>query len=397
MLATRRLRLLGSIALSLLLFAGMPALALADQPPVDPNVGPSISGTVTDHSSGDPIANISVAFEDAVTHDYTGPVLTNASGAYYKALSSGSYIVHFSDSAAKYLSGTYNTGDMGNIDLASGSAMPVVVGIGSTTNINVAMFAAVHLTGKITGPGTPPNPLSGIGVDVTTLDPYFTTWTTTADDGTFSLLVMANANYFWVLNGQDLYDQPCAAPAVVPNLPDCEQLEVGSSDTVSNTQMLLAAGDVLTITPDGATVAAGSSQTYTATLTNPNPPKYEFVPAGGKISTADLSDVTASTVFSMVGGTCTGAVCTPSTAGDHPVSGTYGSATGSVTLHTPAAPATPTPAPTAAPTAAPTPPPTSTNSSSGGGGSPLMVLFLMALTGASVTLFTVRRLIRGRR
>jgi len=140
-----------------------------------------------------------------------------------------------------------------------------------------------------------------------------------------------------------------------------------------------------------------TSKTYTATLTNPNPPKYEFVPAGGKISTADLSDVTASTVFSMVGGTCTGAVCTPSTAGDHPVSGTYGSATGSVTLHTPAAPATPTPAPTAAPTAAPTPPPTSTNSSSGGGGSPLMVLFLMALTGASVTLFTVRRLIRGRR
>ena len=401
MLATRRLRLLGSIALSLLLFAGMPALAFAAEPPVDPATSnPGISGIVSDRGGTHAVlAGISVTFEDAGTHVITGPTPTNGSGFYSMTLpGSSSYIVHFSDPSATYLGGTYDTGKTGNIDLAGGSAMPVPVGDhGVTPNINVEMSAGVHLTGTVTGPGTPPNPLSGIGVTAHNSVLFIFLQTTTATDGTFSLLVAANATYDVSFDGQDLYTSSCAAVGVLPNADSgggCPTLDVGATDATTDAQMVLTEGDLLTITPDGATVAAGSSETYTATLANPNA-KLKAVPAKPSTSHPD-PNVTAGTTFSMVGGTCTGAVCTPTAQGDHAVSGTYGSATSSVTLHATAAPATPTPVPTAAPTAAPTAPPTSTDAPGSGEGTPLMALFLMALTGAAVTLFTARRPLRRR-
>ena len=395
MVTSRRLRLIGSVALSLLLFAGMPALALADQSPVDPAVAPHISGTVTNSTGIVSLELISVTAEDTGTHAITGPVSTDDAGGYTLMVASGHYIVHFSDPHGHYLDGSYSASGSNHLNMGGGTSAPVDVTAGSVSGVNVEMSLGVHLTGTVTGPGTPPNPLSGIGVAATSFDPFISVTTTTATDGTFSLLVAANATYTVIFDGQDVYTDQCAGLNVSPNLDDCSVVEVGGTDATHGAQLLLTAGDVLTITPDGASVAAGSSQTYKATLTNPSPPANQFLP-NGKISTADLSDVTAGTTFSMVGGTCTGAVCTPTAQGDHAVSGTYGSATSSVTLHATAAPATPTPVPTAAPTAAPTAPPTSTDAPGSGEGTPLMALFLMALTGAAVTLFTARRPLRRR-
>ena len=74
----------------------------------------------------------------------------------------------------------------------------------------------------------------------------------------------------------------------------------------------------LVLSPTTATVNPGVGQDYTA----------EGFDAGNN----DLGDVTSATTFSIAGGTCTGASCTSTTAGDHIVTGTDGTATGTATL-----------------------------------------------------------------
>ncbi len=77
--------------------------------------------------------------------------------------------------------------------------------------------------------------------------------------------------------------------------------------------------DHLVLSPASATVAAGASQSYTA--------------EGFDASNHDLGDMTGSTTFTIAGGSCAAAACTSSVSGDHLVTGTSGSATGTATLH----------------------------------------------------------------
>jgi hypothetical protein len=74
----------------------------------------------------------------------------------------------------------------------------------------------------------------------------------------------------------------------------------------------------LILSPASATIAAGGSQTYAA--------------AGFDAYGNSLGNVTSATTLSIVGGSCTGASCTSTTAGDHTVTGTDGSAHGTATL-----------------------------------------------------------------
>ncbi|HEX7134090.1 MAG TPA: Ig-like domain repeat protein, partial [Iamia sp.] len=95
-----------------------------------------------------------------------------------------------------------------------------------------------------------------------------------------------------------------------------------TTDTASGTATLQVgpgAVDHLVLSPAGATMTAGGSQDYRATA----------VDRFGN----DLGDVTGSTTFSVgPEGSCTGATCTASAVGDHTVTGTSGSATGTATL-----------------------------------------------------------------
>jgi putative cell wall-binding protein/uncharacterized protein YvpB len=83
--------------------------------------------------------------------------------------------------------------------------------------------------------------------------------------------------------------------------------------------------DHLVLSPSGATIAAGGSQTYVAT--------------GFDAYDNNLGDVTSATTFTIGNtGSCSGASCTSTLVGDHTITGTSGSATGTTTLHvTPAA------------------------------------------------------------
>ena len=81
-----------------------------------------------------------------------------------------------------------------------------------------------------------------------------------------------------------------------------------------------AALDHLVLSPSSATIAAGASQAYTA--------------EGFDVYSNSLGDLTSATTFTISGiGSCTGTSCTSAVGGDHTVTGTDGSATGTAVLH----------------------------------------------------------------
>jgi hypothetical protein len=137
----------------------------------------------------------------------------------------------------------------------------------------------------------------------------------------------------------------------------------------------VAALDHITLIPASATITAGGSQAYTAT---------------GFAADGNSWDATSSITFTIDGGgSCNGALCTATVAGDHIVTGTDtvgGTILATATLHVDAAGATPTPTPMATPTPtstptptpsrAATPPPTSTGVGPASDGPAGTILFL---------------------
>ena len=133
----------------------------------------------------------------------------------------------------------------------------------------------------------------------------------------------------------------------------------------------VAALDHITLSPSSATITAGGSQSYIAT---------------GFDSDGNSWDATSSITFTIDGGgSCNGALCTATVAGDHIVTGTDtvgGTILATATLHVDAAAATPTPTPMATSTPTPTssraatPPPTSTGVGPASDGPAGTILFL---------------------
>ncbi len=101
-------------------------------------------------------------------------------------------------------------------------------------------------------------------------------------------------------------------------------ITAAATDLTSATQTVTinaAALDHITLSPASAIITAGDSQSYTA----------EAYDAYGN----DLGDVTASTTFSLldpISGSCTGASCAPTTAGDYSVAGSLGGKIASASL-----------------------------------------------------------------
>ena len=216
-----------------------------------------------------------------------------------------------------------------------------------------------YITGVVTDSAS--NPLVGVTVDAMPGDVNYAT----AADGTYSLPVPGGTYTVRIMQWQGLYVNGCYAGGFVAGINDASctgavAVSGGGGTTVVNVALPLNEGTTIVVTPAGATMAAGSSQTFTATLTVP---ANQVVPAG-KGSGIDISNVSAIATFSMTGGGhCTGDVCTASAAGDYTVSALYGGATGNTALHVTADPGAPSPTP---PPSA-TPPPTSTGGSGGSG------------------------------
>jgi outer membrane protein assembly factor BamB len=98
----------------------------------------------------------------------------------------------------------------------------------------------------------------------------------------------------------------------------------GGATGTATLHVTAAALDHLVLTPSSATIAAGESQTYIA--------------EGFDAYDNSLGDVTSATTFSISGGgSCSGAWCWSMVAGDHTVTGTDGTPSGTATLHVNAA------------------------------------------------------------
>jgi hypothetical protein len=384
----RGFRSVATIALSLVLFAGLPGFALADSS-VKPATQPHITGVV--RNSVGVLAGIDVY---AIGTSYNSThVLTDANGLYSLAVASDTYQVNFDDLNFVYLYGAYNTGSTGNLEFGDNGATDVAVDAGTVALQDVTLTAGTHIKGKVTGPATPANQLQGINVFADSLSISYYAHAQTTADGTYTVTVPGGNYRVEFSSWQGFYVNGCYLAGFSTDFEDCSVNVDSPNDTTGvNVTMPLAEGVTLTLSPATGTVPARSTQTYTATLTGGEAP--HFMPAGKFGSEVDISDVTSVTTFTISGGgSCVGAVCTPPVEGDYSVSGAYSVATGGADLQATAPLATPTPtAPPAAP--AVTPAPTSTTGSGSSPDGTFLVLVLAALIAASFTKLALGRRVR---
>ncbi len=388
----------GSILLGLVILGSLPGMALAAEPAI---ANYNITGAVTAAAGGAPLVGIQVYASSIDLPFSTDAILTGADGTYSISVpGDDDYRVSFADPNHVYLVGNYDTGvATTDFNVGGNGFTNVTVGTsGDTTGIDVQMTVGAHITGKVTGPATPPNGLGGMSVYAEQSGNY-DAQTATAGDGTYSLTV-PSGSYSVSFDGGQIYQGGCYAAGFSTHFEgDCNGAVtvVSPADTTGiDAQLPFWEGDSMVVSPAETTVPAQSAQTYTVQLVGVAraglAAESGAMPArpNGNI-TADVTGIATFTITG--GGSCSGASCTPPAIGDYTVTATYGSLTATATIHATAALATPTPLATTPPNA-PTLPPTSTTGSSGGGqGTPLYVVFLLGLFAAAATL-ALRRPIR---
>ena len=124
----------------------------------------SIRGTVTDASTGLPLAGVSVWLYTS-TFSFVAQVTTNAQGAYsFPGVTSGNYYVRTANSTS-YVDEVYNDVPCpAGCSIASGASIPVVAGQ-AVQNINFALSAGVRVSGRVTVAATGAG-IQGIGVQI---------------------------------------------------------------------------------------------------------------------------------------------------------------------------------------------------------------------------------------
>jgi outer membrane protein assembly factor BamB len=285
---------------------------------VEMALGVHITGTVTG-SGGARLASISVSAEQSGGH-------TAADGTYSITVLPGhDRFITFRDDGSTYADGCYSDTAPGHI--TGNDCTKLLVGASDVHDINVQMQVALHISGTITEPdGTPLGHIDvNAGISFANTDPNA--------GGAFSLAVMPGSYEVWFTpnNGTVGLTGCYSASATGHFTTDagaCTPVVVTDTDVTGlSIRRPLAPGqlDHLVLTPSHATVAPGANQAYTA--------------EGWDAYGTDLGGVTAETIFTISGGSCTDASCTATAAGNHVVTGTDGRRTGTATLlvHTAAA------------------------------------------------------------
>jgi hypothetical protein len=370
-----------------------------------------IGGTVTDAVSGEPIAGITVSAGPATA-------VTDADGRYLLQFDATGdpgvgFEVSFYDYQHRYFYGFYDTlSKPGNLGI-SGDVDLVVPGDADAPSVDVGMTLGKHISGTVTGQGTPPKPLANVMV-VAIFQQFgqqlmWGDTAVTAADGSYSITVIGDPPgpdgyqipYTVAFLPASLYQMGCwdhglTTVAAAADVMDCSSPVVVTNADVTgiDAQLPLLEGDSLVLGSAGGTGSAGSSQSFTATLAgvaNQVRPAEWHMPEKQPVMNPDVSD---GAVFSISGGgTCTHNACTPPTEGDYTITATYGSATGQTTFHAgpPAPSPSASPLPSALPSAAVTPPPTSTSRPDSGQGSLLPATMLLGLAAATLIVARVRR------
>ena len=299
----------GGFTLQETLATPVPVIA-ADAPHIDVTLGTGhlIKGTVTT-TGGTPLGNI---FVDAYSDGYEGNTWTAADGTYSIAVPAGTYIVSFGVPNGAYLEGYYATG---GFTTDENLCTPVPVNLLVVPDISVHLPTGHHIKGTVTTEdGTP---LANIEVD--TDGSGFQDSAFTAIDGTYSVIVAPGPTTVCFTDPSLMYLDGCYSSDGFTDEFSATPVMVGSADVSGIDVQIPSALDYLILSPDGATIASGASQAFTA--------------EGYDALDDDLGDVTSTTTFTIDGGgSCTGAVCTSSVAGEHDVTGTNGDAEGDALL-----------------------------------------------------------------
>ena len=164
---------------------------------------PRITGKVTAAVGGTALANISVSATTSDEWLQVSNATTAADGTYVMPVPPGTYLVEYSDPATVYAGGYYSTA---GVTTDSSSATIVTVVSADRTGISAALPKAVHIKGKLTGPGGVA--AGGISVSANGLDGNNTT--ESAADGTYSVAVQPG---IYQLAVSDYRGQPDAYPS----------------------------------------------------------------------------------------------------------------------------------------------------------------------------------------
>jgi alpha-tubulin suppressor-like RCC1 family protein/uncharacterized surface anchored protein len=159
-------------------------------------LGGTVTGSVTDATSGAPLANVSVTVYTA-SGSNAGSATTNASGVYSKTgLVTGTYFVRTSNSLG-YIDELYNNLPCpgGSCTVTAGSGVSVTAGV-TTSGIDFGLVVGGSITGTVTAAGTG-SPLANVSVSVysangATVGPAVTT----NASGVFSKSGLATGTYF---------------------------------------------------------------------------------------------------------------------------------------------------------------------------------------------------------
>ncbi len=153
-----------------------------------------ITGTIVNDSSAG-LANISVFGCPTQTQIFNYcpyAATSDADGDYSLPVPPyASYTVIFSDTTETYLWGYYDADATGHVTMNATLATPLALSTADQDNVNVTLTTAVRITGVVTGGTT--GTLSGIAVYACGQETCFTS--TTANDGSYSVSVVGNAQY----------------------------------------------------------------------------------------------------------------------------------------------------------------------------------------------------------
>ena len=149
---------------------------------------PAAAQEPEDHGQGhrrrrwDPLSGIDVTAMTSDEWQQVSYATTGLDGSYVLPVPSGTYLVQFLDQATVYATGYYSTA---GLTAGKSTASTVTVAAADVTGISVAMPKAVHIKGKLTGPGS--IAVAGIYVSANGLNGNNTT--ESATDGTYSIAV----------------------------------------------------------------------------------------------------------------------------------------------------------------------------------------------------------------
>jgi hypothetical protein len=313
-----------------------------------------IRGVVSD-AGGTHLSGITVA---GVSSNLTFETTTDAGGAYALPATPGIYAIYYFDPNRVYQPGFYGAS---GFTPSYGSAMPVVMASSDVTGLDVKMPPAQAQTGSFLR-------MQGQAGDYV-LGPLTYEYSpsteklSASNSGSHAWFYVANAKHWWYLdlvapNGQQLtpglYLNATRYPFQDPSDPGLNLDGDGRGcNTLTGTFTVLAAdyapnGALIRFDAtfvqhcDGATAAAYGEISYIAPASlTLSPASATVLPGVAKVyhaegsdaQGADVGDWTGAATFKIDGSNCSGSSCQSTIVGDHTITGTWGTITGSAVLH----------------------------------------------------------------